>query len=143
MTRDPSSLLAAAISARRAAYAPYSHFTVGASVISRDGKMFTGANVENASYGLSMCAERIAIYSAVSAGVRALEAIAVAGPEGVTVTPCGACRQVINEVNAGMKVIFSKAGQIKIESISALLPEAFAPSTLADAAPSSRSAPVR
>jgi cytidine deaminase len=142
MTREPSSLLAAAISARRAAYAPYSHFTVGAAVLSRDGRMFTGANVENASYGLSMCAERIAIYSAISAGVRLLEAVAVAGPEGVTVTPCGACRQVISEVNAGMKVIFSKGGQIQTIPIATLLPEAFTPQTLASAPPN-RNAPVR
>jgi cytidine deaminase len=140
MTREPSSLLAAAISARRAAYAPYSHFSVGAAVLSRDGRMFTGANVENASYGLSMCAERVAIFTAISAGVRLIEAVAVAGPEGVTTAPCGACRQVISEVNAAMKVIFSKNGTVQTVPISALLPEAFGPASLADA---SRNGPVR
>jgi cytidine deaminase len=131
--RDPSSILAAALAARRAAYAPYSNFFVGAALIGRDGRLYTGANIENASYGLSMCAERVALYTAVSAGQRAFEAIAVAGPDGVTTMPCGACRQVLSEFNLGLRVIYLDRGQLKMTTLSQLLPEAFTPQALNDA----------
>src|ERR1700756_2574607 len=90
-------LLAAARFARERAYAPYSQFRVGAAVETEDGTIVTGCNVENASYGLSICAERTAIVSAVAQGYRVFRAVAVAGPEGVTTSPCGACRQFIAE----------------------------------------------
>lgn len=130
MTRDPSSIFAAAVAARRGAYAPYSKFFVGAALLSKDGRMFTGANVENASYGLSMCAERNAIFSAVSQGVRAFDAIAVAGPDGVVTMPCGACRQVLIEFAPQLRVIYAEGGQAKMTSIQQLLPEAFTVATL-------------
>lgn len=125
MTRDPSSILAAAVAARRGAYAPYSKFFVGAALLAKDGRMFTGANVENASYGLSMCAERIAIFTAVSQGARSFDAIAVAGPDGVATMPCGACRQVLIEFAPQLRVIYAESGQVKMTSIMQLLPEAF------------------
>jgi len=131
--RDPSSILAAALAARRAAYAPYSNFFVGAALIGRDGRLYTGANIENASFGLSMCAERVALYTAVSAGQRAFEALAVAGPDGVTTMPCGACRQVLSEFNLSLRIIYLDRGQLKMTTLQQLLPEAFTPQALNDA----------
>src|SRR3954463_3809420 len=78
-------------------YSPYSKFRVGAAVLTGSGKIFQGCNVENASYGLSNCAERTAIFAAVAAGERILKAVAVYTPTQVPTSPCGACRQVINE----------------------------------------------
>lgn len=97
----PSPSLTALVEhARRAAetaYCPYSHFSVGAALLSADGRIFSGCNVENASYGLTVCAERIALFKAVSAGVREFEAIAIAGGMASPVLPCGACLQVLIE----------------------------------------------
>ncbi|MFN2459905.1 MAG: cytidine deaminase [Candidatus Velthaea sp.] len=132
MTRDPSSILAAAVAARRGAYAPYSHFSVGAALMARDGRIFLGANVENASFGLSMCAERIALFSAVSQGARTFDAIAVAGPDGVTTLPCGACRQVLYEFAQQLRVIYPDQGQVKVTTLMQLLPEAFSAAALND-----------
>ena len=123
-------LLAAAIAARRAAYAPYSHFSVGAALITRDGKTFVGANIENASYGLSMCAERVAVFTAVGAGSKYFDAIAIAGPDNVVTTPCGACRQVLVEFGTALRVIYRSGSQIKVAALSALLPEACTPEAL-------------
>jgi homotetrameric cytidine deaminase len=94
------SLRAAAKAARATAYARYSNFTVGAALETTDGRRFTGANVENASYGLTICAERTAVFAAVLAGATGIAAIAVTGPDGVTTPPCGACRQVLAEFGA-------------------------------------------
>jgi len=132
MTRDPSSILAAAVATRRGAYAPYSNFSVGAALLSRDGRMFTGANIENASYGLSMCAERVALFTAIGQGVRAFDAIAVAGPDGVTTLPCGACRQALYEFAPQLRVIYRDASQVKTTTLMQLLPEAFTAQTLHD-----------
>jgi cytidine deaminase len=130
---DPKTLLAAAIAARRGAYAPYSKFTVGAALLARDGRMWTGANVENASYGLSMCAERTALFYAVAAGARHFEAIAVAGPDGTATVPCGACRQVLWEFAQQLRIVYTDRGSVKIASIQQLLPEAFGPAQLHEA----------
>ena len=94
---DLDGLRAAARAARTGAYVPYSKFTVGAALETADGRRFTGANVENASYGLTICAERTAVFAAVLAGAKDIVAIAVTGPDGVTTPPCGACRQVLAE----------------------------------------------
>ena len=97
-TENPSQqaeLIAAARAARENAYAPYSHYKVGAAVLTADGRIFSGCNVENASYGLCNCAERTAIFSAVAAGGRTLTAVAVITNDGGS--PCGACRQVLAE----------------------------------------------
>lgn len=89
-------LIAAAIEARNSAYVPYSHFEVGAALLA-DGKIYSGCNIENASFGLTNCAERTAIFKAASEGVRRIEAIAVVADTEGPVSPCGACRQVIAE----------------------------------------------
>ena len=96
-------LVSAAVAARQRAYCPYSGFAVGAAVRSRDGQVFWGCNVENASYGLTNCAERVAVQNAVVAGATAMEAIAVAAP--LWATPCGACRQVLVEFGPAMRLL--------------------------------------
>ena len=126
---DPlDELLQAAREASRGAYCPYSNFHVGAA-IRAGGRIFTGANVENASYGLTVCAERTAMFAAVLAGCLEVEAIAVAcvdAPAGSTyelLTPCGACRQVLAEFAGGeTPVIIDRVGRMTLED---LLPKAF------------------
>jgi cytidine deaminase len=135
---EPSELLAAAVTARDAAYAPYSHFSVGAALLASDGRVFTGANVENASYGLSMCAERVAVYHAHSSGVRRFEAVAVTGPPDIVTMPCGACRQVLHEFGRGMQVVFADAGEIRVMPLATLLPEAFGGEVLDECKPGAR-----
>ena len=94
MTKDIARLVETAITARKGAYCPYSRYRVGAAVLTETGRIFSGANVENASYGLSICAERVAISNAVSRGHRALKAVCVVAS---AAKPCGACRQVMIE----------------------------------------------
>ena len=98
-------MVRAAKRARANAYSPYSGVRIGAAVLASDGAIFSGANVENASYGLSCCAERIAIFRAVSEGAKKLVAVAVVGRSEVYTRPCGACRQVMVEFNPKMKVL--------------------------------------
>jgi cytidine deaminase len=120
--------------ARRAssrAYAPYSKFHVGAAVLSDDGRVFTAANVENASYGLTSCAERNAIFAAVYAGVRTIVAVAIHTPTDEPVSPCGACRQVIFEFGPQARVVSCCDGEGEQHwSIDQLLPGAFGPKNL-------------
>lgn len=120
-------LLEAARQARANAYAPYSNFPVGAALLSADGRVFTGVNVENASYGLTSCAERTAMTKAVSEGVRTFRAIAVVGPEDdVACPPCGSCRQILHELGPEMLVVTAGAGGRPLETrLSDLLPAAF------------------
>ena len=94
---DWPALQLAARKASESSYSPYSHFAVGAAVVSADGRVFSGCNVENASYGLTICAERNAIFQAVAAGVREIRALVIYTPTPEPVTPCGACRQVLLE----------------------------------------------
>lgn len=117
-------LIAAAHQARQKAYAPYSGFSVGAALWTGSGRVFTGCNVENASYGLTVCAERVAVAKAISEGECDFEAIAVVSPGGAT--PCGACRQVLAEFNADLRVIVADLeGNSHEFRLSELLPEAF------------------
>jgi cytidine deaminase len=95
LSPEEQALIEAARRAQQQAYAPYSGYAVGAAVRTPDGRLFTGCNIENASYGLSVCAERVALFRAVSEGARAIEAVAVVTQDGAT--PCGACRQVLME----------------------------------------------
>jgi cytidine deaminase len=108
--------------ARRRAYAPYSQFPVGAAVLANDGTIYTGCNVENSSYGLALCAERVAIHTAVASGRRRLTAVAVVGPVGITLTPCGACRQVMEEFGVQTVIIAAPRGAPAVLSLQSLLP---------------------
>lgn len=113
------------------AYAPYSNFAVGAAVLTASGKIYSGCNVENASYGLSNCAERSAIFAAVAAGEKKLTCVAVYTPTRTVTAPCGACRQVIHEFGPEARVISFCAGGDEIDvSLGALLPGAFGPRDL-------------
>jgi cytidine deaminase len=111
----------------RHAYAPYSEFRVGAAVLLRDGRVFTGCNVENASYGLTICAERNAIFAAVTASGKKPEivAVAVCNERGVPCSPCGACRQVIAEFGPQATVWYLGANGIVGHTIPELLPDGF------------------
>jgi cytidine deaminase len=123
-------LRAAARAAADLAYAPYSRFQVGAAIWT-DAGLFTGCNVENASYGLCNCAERTAIFSAVAAGARRLFCVAVFTPTSLPTMPCGACRQVIHEFGPEALVLSNCAGPDEINTvIHALLPGAFGPADL-------------
>ena len=122
-------LVAVATAVREAAYTPYSHFAVGAALLTPAGAVYRGCNVENASYGLSVCAERNAIFHAVAEGVRQFSAVAVVTENAVT--PCGACRQVLAEFNPEMIVIVADlAGVRRVYRLSELLPDAFGPAHL-------------
>ncbi len=118
-------LLAAARVARTHAYAPYSGFFVGAALLCIDGSVVAGCNVENASYGLSMCAERMAAFAAVAGGQRRFTAIAVAGPDGESTPPCGACRQVLAEFGNELRVLYATVDGFEETTIAALLPATF------------------
>jgi len=120
-------LLAAARRAMKRAYAPYSNFKVGAALLTTGGDLFTGCNVENASYGMSNCAERTAIFTAVAQAGPAVEirAIAVTNNQNAPCSPCGACRQVIYEFGPNARVIFRGAKNWKTLPITRLLPEGF------------------
>lgn len=118
-------LIQKAASARDQAYAPHSHFYVGASLLMEDGEMVAGCNVENASYSLSICAERVAASAAVTAGYRKWRGVAIASVGGVT--PCGACRQFLAEFGTDVTVIMVDVinGNKRIKKLSQLLPDPF------------------
>jgi cytidine deaminase len=118
--------------ATSSAYVPYSQFPVGAAVMTESGAIFTGANIENASFPLTCCAERTAVYAAINAGHKVITAVAVTAPRVVTVTPCGGCRQVLNEfkpADRDMTVILDGL-DLTIMKLGDLLPRAFGPQDL-------------
>ena len=122
---DRDSLVQAAKAARLHAHAPYSNFFVGAALECADGSVFTGCNVENLSFGLTICAERVAIGAAVAAGKRDFRCIAVAADTSEPVSPCGACRQVMAEFNPALPIILSTLGGKTEEfTLDQLLPRA-------------------
>lgn len=125
-------LLQLAMEASKSAYVPYSKFHVGAALECSDGTVFTGCNVENSSYGATNCAERTAIYKAISEGHRDFVRIAVYSPDSEIYTmPCGICRQVMVEFNRDMELILGRAnGEFKVMTLRQLLPEAFTPDSL-------------
>jgi cytidine deaminase len=120
-------LLRRAREARRNSYSPYSGFPVGAALLADDGRVFTGVNVENASYGLTTCAERTAVVRAVAEGARRFSAIAVIGPEdAVACPPCGSCRQILHEAGPDLLVITpDEEGEPRVTPLRELLPGAF------------------
>ncbi len=132
---DEEKLVQLARDAARHSYAPYSQFAVGAALRFTDGTVVTGTNIENASYGLALCAETVAVAKAMAEGVRGgLEAVAVTGPGDDPITPCGRCRQVINELAqlGGTDPVILCVGpaQTRRIKLSVLLPEAFGPASL-------------
>ena len=123
-------LVEAATSVRAYARAPYSGFAVGAAVLGADGCIHVGCNVENASYGLSVCAERHAVAAAVAAGTSVLSAVAVVTESSPPASPCGACRQVLAEFGEFPVILANLAGERRITSVGELLPNAFTPESL-------------
>lgn len=122
-------LLAEAIEAREFAYAPYSNYKVGAALLTSDGRIYRGCNIENAAYSPSTCAERTAIFKAITEGVREFEAIAVVTSDGGA--PCGVCRQVIREFAPNLTVIIGDlAGNYQVYRLPELLPDSFGPENL-------------
>ncbi len=123
-------LIKEAMAVRERAYAPYSHFKVGAALLSSTGKVYTGCNVESASYTPTICAERTAISKAISEGERKFEKIAIVGSSDYTF-PCGVCRQVIREFGKDIKIIVANdVDDYKIFTIEELLPHSFGPEDL-------------
>lgn len=122
-------LVQTARDAAAAAYCPYSRYPVGAAILTLDGQIYTGCNVENISYGLSMCAERAAVYKAVSGGCRAFAALAVVGGDRKPAAPCGACRQVLAELCPPSMPVFiarlRKGGKVTVCTLGDLLPLSF------------------
>lgn len=120
------SLIAQALDAQKQAYAPYSNYHVGAVAVTKRGESFSGCNVENASYGLTNCAERTAVFNAVSCGEREIETMILVSKDGQAM-PCGACRQVLNEFNPKMNIIcLDDTGNVSYETtLDILLPNAF------------------
>ncbi len=133
---NPLSLAALEQTAQRAAenaYAPYSKFPVGAAVLTANGTQFSGCNVENASFGLTICAERAAIFAAVAAGETKITAVAIHTPTLKPTAPCGACRQVMREFGTDIKIIATCKGPERIETtLSELLPDSFGPDNLGE-----------
>jgi len=115
-----------AIESRDYAYAPYSRFKVGAAVLTEEGKIFTGCNVENASFGATVCAERVAVFKAVSEGYRQIHAIAIAAQSPEPVPPCGECLQVLSEFGPDIDVIMTNTiGGVRQATLKQLMPLAF------------------
>ena len=125
-------LIDAARKARGRAYAPYSHYAVGAAILTASGKIYTGANVENAVYPLGLCAERVALFKAVSEGEREFRAVAVVSRNGGS--PCGACRQALREFGLDWDIVVAdEQGQVLLETdLATLLPESFSAKDLVD-----------
>ncbi len=131
MTDDVrQTLIERALAVRRWAYAPYSHYHVGAALLADSGKIYDGVNVENAAYGSSICAERAALVKAVSEGERRFEAVAVVTDNGGS--PCGSCRQMLAEFGLDLKILLidGEGKMLRETTLRELLPEAFTPESL-------------
>ncbi len=126
VTDDDRKLLEAALEAQKQAHCPFSRYPVGAAVRTTDGELFTGCNVESASFSLTCCAERVAVFKAVSEGKPDLEACAIVTVEGKPAPPCGACRQVLFEFGQNMRIVLGNPeGEVRVLELFDLLPEGF------------------
>ena len=124
--KERTDLIAAASKAREHAHAPYSHFRVGAALRANSGRIFTGCNIENSTFGLTLCAERVAVFKAISEGERGFNAVAVVADTERLTPPCGACRQILWEFCRDAEVILANlSGQITVRRMSDLFPDAF------------------
>jgi cytidine deaminase len=131
MKSDDAELIQKAFQAREAAYAPYSRYKVGAALLGKSGRIYTGCNVENASYGATICAERVAATKAVSEGELQFEALAVAVDGDEPGSPCGICRQFLAEFGTGLRLILVNLKGVRVDStLEKYLPEAFTPKRL-------------
>jgi cytidine deaminase len=123
---DHEALITAARAGREHAHAPYSNFRVGAALRAKSGRIFTGCNVENSTYGLTLCAERVAIFKAISEGERGFDAVAVVTDTDSLTPPCGACRQIIWEFCGDAEVVLANLkGKIELYRMSTLFPKPF------------------
>jgi cytidine deaminase len=128
---DWDALVAAATRARMQAYVPYSRFQVGAALLDESGGIHVGCNVENASYGLTVCGERVALFGAIAAGVHSFRALVVVTDASPPAMPCGACRQVLNEFAPGLPIVAANTAGARVDtSLAELLPRSFGPSSL-------------
>ncbi len=126
LKRQAEELVRLAEDARRHAYAPYSKFTVGAALLDSEGDVHIGVNVENSSFGLTICAERNAVAQAIAAGCRSFQMLAIVADSEEPISPCGACRQVLMEFAPQLRIVMATtAGAVKERSLSQLLPDAF------------------
>ncbi len=124
--KERTDLIATASKAREHAHAPYSHFRVGAALRANSGRIFTGCNIENSTFGLTLCAERVAVFKALSEGERGFDAVAVVADTERLTPPCGACRQILWEFCRDAEVILSNlGGQMAVRRMSDLFPDAF------------------
>jgi cytidine deaminase len=124
--KERTNLIAVASKAREHAHAPYSHFRVGVALRANSGRIFTGCNIENSTFGLTLCAERVAVFKALSEGERGFNAVAVIADTERLTPPCGACRQILWEFCRDAEVILANlSGQMAVRRMSDLLPDAF------------------
>lgn len=122
----PDPLVQAALAVRANAFAPFSRFQVGAAVEDSDGRIYTGCNVENATYGLTICAERVAIFKAISEGARAFRRVAIAADTDVLTPPCGACRQILWEFCGDVAIVLTNLrGKTETYQLKELFPKPF------------------
>ena len=126
MPDAPDALIAAALAARENAFAPYSKFRVGAAIEDSEGRIHTGCNVENSTYGLTVCAERVAVFKAISEGVRKFRRVAVAADTDSLTPPCGACRQILWEFCGDIEIVLvNLRGQTETYRLKDLFPKPF------------------
>ena len=128
MTFDYKQLMDLAKKASKNSYSPFSRFAVGASVLAKSGKIYTGCNVENSSFGMTICAERCAIFKAISEGERVIQAVAIYSPNADDCNPCGACRQVMYEFQEDgnmIEIITENMGELVVRKLSEYLPYGF------------------
>ena len=122
----PDALIAAALAARENAFAPYSKFRVGAAIEDSEGRIHTGCNVENSTYGLTVCAERVAVFKAISEGVRKFRRVAIAADTDALTPPCGACRQILWEFCGDVEIVLvNPRGQTETHRLKDLFPKPF------------------